>query len=232
MGNSMLVFARELSTNSPLKSSRFAELLSHNRCLRPIYDEVLLESDGYVVTPTLGSILPHWMLAIPRLSIENFAKWRVATQLEPTGIVENVLTALAIDPERTVWFEHGATEVGTSVGCGVDQAHLHILVDPPFSFKEFEAAVCHASAMSWCTMRSQDAYESLDPGTPYLLAAALDRAVLAKSAQVAGSQFFRRVVAALAGTPNAWNYKTHAHLANVAKTIERFKPSSMLAQSQ
>ena len=40
---------------------RFAALLSTASCMRPVYDKILFEVEHCVVTPTLGSILPHWL---------------------------------------------------------------------------------------------------------------------------------------------------------------------------
>ena len=47
-------------------NSRFANILS-DACPRPLYDTVLRDTGAMVVTPTLGSIIPNWILAIPRL---------------------------------------------------------------------------------------------------------------------------------------------------------------------
>jgi hypothetical protein len=47
----------------------FAFLLWEDVCPRPIYDEILLETRGCVVTPTLGSIIANWVLIIPRTPV-------------------------------------------------------------------------------------------------------------------------------------------------------------------
>src|ERR1700694_1921574 len=62
-----LKFMQSSLSARPLEPSfgRFATLLSAEACVRPVYDQILTEFSDCVVTPTLGSILPFWLLIIP-----------------------------------------------------------------------------------------------------------------------------------------------------------------------
>jgi ATP adenylyltransferase len=201
---------------------RFASLLSDAEGVRPHYDEVLFEVDGCVVAPTLGSIIPSWLLVVPRLQCMNFAHWQALTGLNPITLVQKVLAEYKLTSDRVISFEHGPAKGGSSLGCGVDHAHLHILVDAPFSFDAFLSATTEIVCLHWEEWCPPAAYSSIDIESSYLFAASSGRAVVARHVQDIGSQFFRRAVANLIGQPDAWNYERHPHIANVLKTTSRF----------
>src|SRR6266478_8200201 len=129
-------------------TERFKFLRSTSECPRPIYDEILIEVDGCVVTPTLGSIVPNWLLIVPRSPVLNFALWSAATGQSPLNLVEKVV-AKCHSAERIVWFEHGPAQSGSIVGCGIDQAHLHVIYDAPFSATELRAKAAENSDLDW-----------------------------------------------------------------------------------
>ena len=176
---------------------RFASLLAKDECARPVYDEILHEVHGCVVTPTLGSILPNWLLVISRIPAVNFVRWRSRNGLEPSELVREVVNAHDISIDRVIWFEHGPSELGSTIGCGVDQAHLHIIVDAPFSFDDFSSEIMAASQLVWENLPCDDAHKSVMVQSSYLVAASVDQAIVAQNVEKVGSQFFRRVVADL-----------------------------------
>jgi hypothetical protein len=105
------------------------------------------------------------------------------------------------------------------IGCGADHAHLHLIVDPPFTFQEFGEAAETAANLDWRSERSNFVYASIGSRTSYLVAGSQGNAVFATNVETVGSQFFRRVVAKLAGRPSEWNYKTHPFLENIEATV-------------
>jgi ATP adenylyltransferase len=201
---------------------RFAFLLGEDVCPRPIYDEILLETHGCVVTPTLGSIVANWVLIIPRTPVINFAVWQAADGAQPNDLVQEILIKHNIAVDRAIWFEHGPSSAGSSIGCGVDQAHLHLIADAPFSFQDFVSSIAETSQLCWQNTCAKMAHQSVTPGASYLIAASMDQAVVAQSVESVGSQYFRRVVANLVQQPDAWNYWTYPYLNNVRRTIRAF----------
>jgi hypothetical protein len=196
------------------QASRFSAILTQDQRPRANHDTVLFEESGCLVTPTLGSILPYWLLVIPRQAEANFARWRTAVGCNPTHIIKRVLSRIDVTPSKAIWFEHGAAGTRSSVGCGVDYAHLHILIDPPFDFEEF-AQVAHSAD-------TDVVYEEAPTGTSYLVAGTGGIATLATNVDAVGSQFFRKMVANLANNPDAWDYKSYSHSENVNRTVVRF----------
>ena len=211
---------------------RFVALLSPGTCSPLPYDEILFETSGCVITPTLGSILPYWLLVIPRVPSVNFVQWRTETRIEPYRLVGDILAQCRIESSRAIWFEHGPAERGSSVGCGVDHAHLHVIINAPFSFDAFIAAAAGAGGANWRERPIQKAYGSIFGATSYLLAASADRSVMVEGIDHIGSQFFRRVIAGLVDQPDAWNYRTHPHIENVRKTLEAFGSEAARRVSQ
>jgi ATP adenylyltransferase len=210
------------NTGGRTDGGRFASLFAEARCPRPVYDRILFESNGCAVTPTLGSIVPGWLLVVPRMPAINFVRWKSATGVNPHDLVQGILTMLNVAAERVVWFEHGPTEQGSSIGCGVDQAHLHLIIDAPFAFRDFALAAAKAGELDWQTRSAETAHTSINPRFSYLIAASVKQAVVAEQVEGVGSQFFRRVIADLVQQPHTWNYRTHPHLDNVRRTIRAF----------
>jgi hypothetical protein len=153
----------------------------------------------------------------------NFVQWRAETRVEPHQLVRDVLAQIGVQNNRAIWFEHGPAARGSSLGCGVDHAHLHVVVDAPITFQDFVSAVKNAAPVVWHKRSAAHAHRSIVDGASYLMAASINRAVVAENVEnVVGSQFFRRVIAGLVGRPQAWNYKTHPHIENARKTLSAF----------
>jgi ATP adenylyltransferase len=203
---------------------RFAVLLSKNSHGRQLYDEPLFEVDDCVIAPTLGSVVPRWLLIVPRVQAPNFVRWRAETGVEPCELIGKVAAYWGVEDKRVIWFEHGAAGRGSPVACGVDHAHLHVIIDAPFSFDEFaSSASASATALHWRQYHDFQEYPSIEDGASYLLAASGKRAVLAERVDEVGSQFFRRVVARLARIPGAWDYRSHSHIEKVRETVRAFR---------
>lgn len=206
---------------------RFASLLAGDGCPRPEYDQSLFEISGCVVAPTLGSIVPKWLLVVPCIHRVSFAHWRRETGMEPDKLVSAVLERCGVNADRAIWFEHGPREGGSSLACGVDHAHLHVIIDAPFTFEEFVLAATDPTTLNWTAEPVAQVYQSVAKDTSYLVAASAKFAMVAQNVDAIGSQFFRRVIASLIRRPEVWDYKVHPHLENVRETLRTFGARSM-----
>ncbi len=201
----------------PVLNSRFASILS-NACPKPHYNTILRDTGKMVVTPTLGSIIPNWLLAIPKRHAANAALWAQGERDSPLLDIEDIARSFGREPRDVIWFEHGATEPLSIVGCGVDHAHIHILLTPPFSFGRLCEEARAETGLGWSFGRG-NAYAEIDCSQSYLVAGHGDRFLLAQSVEAAGSQFFRKAIARLVGQEAAWDYRSHPHIENVMETI-------------
>src|ERR1700688_4393165 len=97
---------------------RFRDLLCGQNFERASYNKVLLEAYDCVVAPTLGSIIPNWLLVVPRIPVISFRKWQSITRMDPVWLVGEILAKLEIEAKQVLWFEHGPSGEGSQVGCG------------------------------------------------------------------------------------------------------------------
>jgi hypothetical protein len=186
--------------------------------LRQIYDSILLEINDVVVSPTLGSIIPNWVLVIPKHPAINFAVWSSSNLRRPLDVLFEVTQRLKRSPEDVIWFEHGPAIHHSVVGCGIDHAHMHILLEPPFGFSQFTQVAVECESVSWLEGEG-DPYEHLTGAQSYLVAGSGGKFALAQSVEAAGSQFFRRAIATLVGQPQCWDYRQHPFVRNAAETV-------------
>lgn len=198
-------------------SRRFDALLSgtgNAACDRP-----LLEGADWLVAPSLGAIVPGWLLLVPRRHRLSFREWGRDTGEDPDELLSEIRDRLGLSEDEVIWFEHGPASVGTTVGCGLDHAHIHILVRPPFRFSELELAAKASTSLVWQNAPFNQAYAALPHSGSYLIAGSGHRAIFALDVETAGSQFFRRIIAQLVGLDAAWDYRRFSHDDNIAATI-------------
>jgi ATP adenylyltransferase len=187
------------------------------------HDRPLLARAEWLVAPTLGSIVPNWLLLIPRDPTLNFREWADLNRRRPLQLLRDVRLHLGLRADEIVWFEHGPCRTGTSIGCGLDHAHIHILIRPCFSFLSFMEKARSLSDLDWTAGEYDDPYYLLAGGSSYLIAGCGESTIIAQGVEATGSQFFRRVVGALVDVGDAWDYRQYPHTHNVYETIRTFR---------
>jgi ATP adenylyltransferase len=202
---------------------RFEALLKGGFSFGAEHDRPLLARPKWLVAPTIGAIVPNWLLLIPRDPVLNFQMWADLHSRSPTLLLEDVRLHLGLRADEIIWFEHGPHSAGTSVGCGLDHAHIHILIRPSFSFETFTNAARSLSGLEWSADKCSDAYQTIDIEHSYLVAGSGGGTIVTQDVEAAGSQFFRRVVAALANAEGAWDYRRFPHVHHVSQTIRTFR---------
>lgn len=186
------------------------------------HDHALLAGPDWLVAPTIGAIVPNWLLLIPRDPDLNFRVWAELHSRPPTGLLEDLRQHLGLRADEIIWFEHGPSSKGTLVGCGLDHAHIHILVRPSFSFEAFVDKAQSLSNFDWRAGEHDDPYRGLAVESSYLIAGSGDASIAAQDVEAAGSQFFRRVVGALTDISEEWDYRRFPHAHHVSETIRTF----------
>lgn len=200
---------------------RFDALLSGSS--QAVYDRPLLDRDNWIVVPTVGAMVTGWLLAVPRQRVLSFRDWAAKGGPPPLSVVEEVRVHLGLEPNEVIWFEHGPASAGTVVGCGLDHAHIHILLRPCFDRAAFFDRARLMSGFGWEETSALDCYSRLTPAKSYYAAGSEDRAISACDVETAGSQFFRRVIADLTGFNSDWDYRRFEHLPKIEETISMFK---------
>jgi ATP adenylyltransferase len=201
---------------------RFCRLFERATKKKPPYDQILADIGSAVVVATLGSIIPNWLLLIPKMPALNFRSWQDGHSEGAMALLQEVSSRLGIEESKLLWFEHGAATAGSTTGCGVDYAHLHLIIDPDFTFEEFRSAVFQLSQDNWNHVDHYSPYAKMSSEGDYYVFGQGQDAYASAFTNSLGSQFFRRVIAGLAGKENEWDYKTFPHLEHVDVSVRNF----------
>jgi hypothetical protein len=105
------------------------------------------------------------------------------------------------------------------MGCGVDQAHLHIVGGKP---NLIDRLVEHVSEASWSTVDHTDPWTELPLGSDYLMMRNHQRSVRAIIDKPV-SQRLRRALADVVGRGEEWNYRSHPNAQIARQTKAMFR---------
>jgi diadenosine tetraphosphate (Ap4A) HIT family hydrolase len=185
-----------------------------------VFDADLANMDAAAVVPTKGAIIPEWLMVIPRvraISVAAIEGDRRKAVLDCAQRVRNVVGNVAGD---AVMFEHGSAQVGSAAGCGVDQAHIHVVG----LSEAFVSAMLRddSAGLEWRSVANSDPWEHIPNATEYLLLSHGERSWIAQT-HAPLSQFMRRRIADFVGTPGEWDYRRHPHAANAERSKHLFR---------
>jgi ATP adenylyltransferase len=199
-------------------STRFGWVTSGFGCgPDPLCDQDLLGHPLAAIVPTLGSLLPGWLLVVPRtesLAVRDLASHQRQDVLR---LARAMARRVAIFGRDTFILEHGPSKPLSVVGCGVDQSHLHVV---PMNGDLLTKALADDS-VDWNNASFRDPWRKCQWDREYLLICGKDVCYIGFP-RVPQSQFFRRKIAQIQGMPNAWDYRKWPYYENAQRTIEHF----------
>jgi diadenosine tetraphosphate (Ap4A) HIT family hydrolase len=175
------------------------------------FDAPLRESKHFLCVASLGSIVPGWVLITPKRPLINFSLLEPDERSDLRELLPQVRREVRDHFGTECAFEHGAVGLNSLTGCGVDQAHLHVVAVEP---SLLEAA---ATDGSWRRGGKRLPFEICAGDREYLwLSSASEIFFTHPSRSV--SQYFRRAIAAVVGVPEFWDYKAHPFHENIRET--------------
>lgn len=183
------------------------------------WDHELLRTERFVAVPSVGALVAGWTLVVPRRPLLSLSQSSNGERAELAGVVDAIALALKPHGGQVFCFEHGSRETGSLTGCGVDQAHLHVV---PLTFDLIEAAARHADgSVIWGEPRRTSAPLELLPqrGDYIAIWRNADRLTIIGNVRRPTSQWVRRVIAEELGMGSEWDYRTHPQPHNVALTL-------------
>ncbi len=186
-----------------------------------IWDTELGNSMHFSVLPSLGSLVPGWVLVVPRRPMLNLAALNEIETTELRAFVHHLRNLLSGVSINVFEFEHGAQETDSSMGCGVDQAHLHVV---PLPFDLLDAALEDGNqTIQWTDFSGEvDPWPHTPEDHDYLVARdARGRSILGIPSHPT-SQWFRKLIARRLERPKQWNYRAHPGIENISTTLEMF----------
>lgn len=202
---------------------RFEAILSSPDGADDPWDRVLAASRSFVSFPSLGALVPGWLLVVPRRRMINLRAATAPEQLELLAFMSSLASRLRVFPGDLYCFEHGSELIGGPVGCGVDQAHLHIV---PLEFDLIDAALsADDAAVSWTEPKVADSFWSTLPaqGEYVSIWRPSDLKGVSGIMSQPRSQWVRRLIAEKVGKGAAWNYKSHPDVQNLLHTVSTLR---------
>lgn len=176
------------------------------------YDTVLFENEDVLVTAALGGFVPNWLILWPKQTSQTICSAFPLWRFPQDHLLRTVLTTQAA--KTALWFEHGSSTAGNAIGCGVDYAHLHVLLNPPVTLGQFRRHATVRAGHDWPAWNTGQVEEGRD----YHAFGRGADSYLATDTQALGSQFFRRILAGLTGHLDVWDYRKHSFASNGGAT--------------
>ncbi len=190
---------------------------------KEFYNEILFESENFIVIPTLGALVEGWLLIVPKqeyLSLQCIDNNTLLIELEE--ISQSVSEVMVKEFGFVTMFEHGAVQPKSTVGCGVDFAHLHLVpinFDLLHGLEEFQNIKYEWKKVSGL----KTAINTSEKGVEYLfLTDHLGNSLVTQNEKIP-SQLFRKVIAHFLNVPDKFDWKQFHEIENISKTISRFK---------
>lgn len=181
------------------------------------WDRDLTPKSDFAALPSLGSLVPNWLLFMPRQPAINLASLKSSERVRLLDHARGTMRkTFGETASRSVaYFEHGASRAKAANGCGVDHAHLHAVI-LPFNlgniFREENLEVRPVSSYDpWAEVAADD----------YLLYMDEDVA-LYSPVKTPVSQYFRKMIAENIGCANKWDYKNYPFQENIEVTLRNF----------
>lgn len=190
---------------------------------KEFYNEILFESENFVVIPTLGSLVEGWLLIVPKqeyLSLQCIDKDSLLIELEELS--QSVGKVMVNEFGCVTMFEHGAVNPKSTVGCGVDFAHLHLV---PINFDLLQGLEKFENIKyEWKKVSNfKTGINTSEKGVEYLfLTDYLGNSFVTQNEKIP-SQLFRKVIAHFLNVPDKFDWKQFHEIENISKTISRFK---------
>jgi ATP adenylyltransferase len=182
------------------------------------WNNPLFETANFTVVPSLGSLVPGWLMVVPKAHVICAGALALDLAKEMEQLTRDVITNLERSFGEVCIFEHGPSASRKSTGCSVDHAHLHIV---PVDFDLASAAQSFMpndsvwKAGGW--LSCQQAYLQ---GLDYLyIEQPIGKGRIATNAEF-GSQVFRKAIAQHLGIIEQFSWRDFPKIDVVASTVE------------
>ena len=210
-----------------IEKSRFHWLLSGEVAdVRNPWDEEVKGTRSFAVMPSLGSLVPGWLLVVPRRPLVSLRDLDESETDELIALVGEVSKDLKDFAGTVFAFEHGSARRGSLAGCGVDQAHLHLV---PLCFDLVEYASSRPQGGVAWTLVERMSLTSLPSEGEYIAVWQVDSGKGAiGTVKRPVSQWMRRLIAGKLGIDQQWDYRTNPQMDNILETVEKLRRSRSL----
>lgn len=181
------------------------------------WNRPLLESDHFVVLPSLGALVEGWLLLLPREHYLSYGALPEELLPELQAMTHRVSSLVDSNYGPVSIFEHGPARPNCAVGCSVDHAHLHF-VPLHFDLKEATNQVA-STEMVWGPANIRDCRTAHVGGQDYIyIEQPVGQGIIAKGGSF-GSQLIRRAIANRLGMANEFDWRENPHVHRIIATM-------------
>ena len=196
---------------------------------KKVWDQILIENSNFIVVPSKGSIIPGWLLIIPKRHIINFGALTEIEREELKTLLDRIDENYNLTFGKPTIFEHGPGKRFSPVGCGIDHAHLHLIPNLDL--------LAHAKDLFpeiiWKPIKDiSHTTQFFENGLNYLYLNDGDGLPVVTTDSSIPSQFFRRVVASILNIPEQFDYREYPFEKNVIKTLQLFQESKLATEAK
>lgn len=187
-----------------------------------LWNKPILESEHFVVLPSLGSLVPGWVLVVPREHYLCIGALPQSIFGEFQKLKYETVKSITSRFGETCVFEHGPSSTGSKVGCGVDHAHLHVV---PFSGDlAWLAAPFMPDGAGWLSGDVQSCTRAFNLGQSYLYFEQPVGTGFISVHPFFGSQIFRKTIALQLGRPDEFDWRQHPNHPVIHATVQALAP--------
>jgi ATP adenylyltransferase len=198
---------------------------------RELWDTPIFESPSFVALPSVGALVEGWLLVVPKANALSFAQLPESLFSELEAFLQEVVSVLEPLYGPVSIFEHGPSAARSTIGCGVDYAHLHLVptrCDLLLGAKQVADNIQWQQIESFKTIRCQavpaDGYwfaqQTYGTSPCYFGTCTNGKPI---------SQLFRRVIANGLDCPSAYDWKSVPGEAIIAATVASLSGHPILA---
>lgn len=188
------------------------------------YKYLLRETDHFVVMPGIGSLMPGYLLIVPKAHILSFGH----SPDDHDNELEEILSDLVEWHSsqygmKTIIFEHGPVSFTKRGGSCTDHAHMHVVPVPEsidllgVMYRDFPAQRVNSLA----NLRNQ-----VKKDTPYLFLRHHDGSLHVCDAPNAKSQHLRRDLVRQLELGEVWDWAVYPGAEHIRATIEHFRKAN------
>jgi ATP adenylyltransferase len=185
---------------------------------REPWNEPLIETENFVVIPSVGALVEGWVLLVPKQHRISMGALPIEKRNEAQEVEHRTRAILRRLYEKPiVGFEHGPSAEQHGTGCGVDHAHLHLLpldCDLLTYVRPFVSPSIDWKGCNW-----EDLAQAYAAGLDYLYIRQEGKPALLAVCQDFGSQVFRKAVASFLSMDSQFNWRDYPQIETVARTI-------------
>lgn len=184
------------------------------------YNQALLETENFKVIPSLGSLVPGWVMVIPKEYYISFGAINNLSILKELNyLIDSLGSLIKSHYGDYIMFEHGPVAKKSLVGCSVDYAHLHLV---PVSINLIEESkVFLTKKVLWSPVSGiGNTVEYYYKKIPYLFVRDLNSNSFIGTSEELPSQLFRKTIALHLGIKDMYDWKQHPFKKNIIKTVD------------